>query len=78
MPNITDPTDPEIDCWSAARSRVDLGLRYSMRGRLPAAKTSARFAVRIDELFGRLRPGEAMCAPWFDSWRNGAREGDRS
>lgn len=57
MPGIIDPTDPKIDRWLRRQEpRVELVLRYWMRGHIPAAKTSAGFTVRIDELFNLLRP----------------------
>lgn len=56
MPAITNPT---LDRWLRRQpARVELALRYSIRGRFDAAKGSAAFNARIDELFALLQPGE--------------------
>jgi len=59
MPTIDNPTDPKIDRWLREQPpRVELALRYSIRGRFMRAKTSPTFNARVDELFALLQPGE--------------------
>jgi len=41
---------------------VELALRYSIRGRFDNAKNSARFNVRVDELFATIKPDEEELA----------------
>jgi hypothetical protein len=58
-----NPTDPEIDVWLRRhQARTELALRCSMRGQFDAAKNSADFNARIDELFAALYPSEAEYA----------------
>jgi hypothetical protein len=54
-----NPTDPKIDRWLRKQPpRVELALRYSIRGRLPKAKANRAFSARIDELFAAINPSE--------------------
>jgi hypothetical protein len=56
---VSEPTDPRLDSWLRKQPpRVELALRYSMRGRFMKAKASPAFSARIDELFALLKPGE--------------------
>ena len=56
---ISDPTDTKIDRWLRRQPpRVELALRYSIRGRFMKAKTNDAFNARVDELFAFLKPGE--------------------
>ena len=56
---ITNPTDPKIDHWlRKPPPRVELALRYSIRGRFRNVGDHRVFNARIDELFAILRPGE--------------------
>jgi len=46
-------SDPKIDRRLGKRPpRVELALRYSIRGQFPEAKASPRFSARVDELLG--------------------------
>jgi hypothetical protein len=56
---ISSPTDPKLNRWLRKQPpRVELALRYSMRGRFMKAKASSAFNARVDELFAVLKPGE--------------------
>ena len=50
-------TDPTIDRWLRRHQpRTELAMRYSMRSQFDAAKNSATFNARIDELFAAIKP----------------------
>lgn len=56
---ITNPTDPKIDKWLCKQPpRVELALRYIIRGRFDAAKSNTAFNRRVDALFNLQKPGE--------------------
>ena len=56
---VSSPTDPKIDRWLRKQPlRVELALRYSIRGRFHGAKANPAFNARVDELFELLRPSE--------------------
>jgi hypothetical protein len=56
---ITNRTDPKLDRWLRKQPpRVELALRYSIRGRFQKAKASPAFNARVDELFDLLKRGE--------------------
>jgi len=56
---MSNTTDPAIDDWLRRHQpRTELALRYSMRGQFDAAKNSATFNARIDELFAAIHPSE--------------------
>jgi hypothetical protein len=56
---IPSPTNPKLDRWLRKQPpRVELALRYSIRGRFDDAKASRAFNARVDELFAVLKPGE--------------------
>jgi hypothetical protein len=56
---ITASTDPLVDRWLRChRPRTELTLRYSMCGQFDAAKHSANFNARIQELFAAIHPSE--------------------
>jgi hypothetical protein len=58
-PAVTRPTDPKIDRWLRRQPpRVELALRYAVRGRFDEAKSNTAFNARVDELFAILKPGE--------------------
>jgi len=60
---MSDPTDPEIDVWLRRHQpRTELAFRCSMRGQFDAAKNSAPFNARIDELFVAIHPSEVEYA----------------
>jgi hypothetical protein len=53
------PTRPKIDRWLRKQPpRVELALRYSIRGRFRNLGDHRAFNARIDELFATLKPGE--------------------
>jgi hypothetical protein len=55
--HVTDPSDPNLDRWLREQSpKVELALRYAIRGRFrnPAARRA--YDARVDELFGRIAP----------------------
>jgi len=59
MPTIDNSTEPRIDRWLRSQEpRVELALRYAIRGRFQKAKASPAFNRRVDELFDLLKPGE--------------------
>lgn len=59
MRAMVNPNDPKIDRWLRSQEpRVELALRYSIRGRSMEAKTNAAFNARVDELFALLKPDE--------------------
>jgi len=58
-PFADNPADPTIDRWLRRhRPRTELALRCSACGQFNAAKNSATFTARIDELFAAINPSE--------------------
>jgi hypothetical protein len=54
---VYDPTDPKIDRWLRQQPpKVELALRYSMRGRFRNIIARHHFNARIDELFAQIAP----------------------
>lgn len=63
MRPIDNSTDPQIDRWMRTlEPRIELALRYCMRGQFQKAKASPTFNRRIDELFALLKPDEGELA----------------
>lgn len=62
MPNLVS-TDNATDRWLRSHQpRTELALRCSMRGQFEAAKNSAPFNARIDELYAAINPNEDQYA----------------
>jgi hypothetical protein len=54
---INNPSDPKLDRWLRKQPpRLELALRYAMRGRFRNIIARHHFSARIDELFGQLAP----------------------
>ena len=54
---INNPADPKLDLWLRTQPpRVELALRYAMRGRFSECRRCHAFNARIDELFGQIAP----------------------
>ena len=54
---ITDPSDPKLDRWLRIQPpRVELALRYAIRGRFRNVAAQRAFNARVDELFGQIAP----------------------
>ncbi len=54
---ITDPSDPKLDRWLRTQPpRVELALRYAIRGRFRNVAARRVFNARVDELFGQIAP----------------------
>jgi hypothetical protein len=53
----SDPSDPKLDRWLRTHPpRLELALRYAMRGRFRNIIARHHFNARIDELFGQIAP----------------------
>ena len=56
---ITDPSAPKLDLWLRAQPpRVELALRYAIRGKFMAHGGTLAQTARIDELFATINPSE--------------------
>ena len=54
---ITNPSDPKLDLWLRTQPpRVELALRYAIRGRFRNVVARHAFNARVDELFGQIAP----------------------
>jgi hypothetical protein len=56
---VTDPTDPKIDRWLRKQPpRLELAMRYAIRGKFLEHGRTLAHTARIDELFAMLNPSE--------------------
>ena len=59
VPTISNPTDPVTDRWLRRQPPgQELARRYAVLGRFDAAKGSAAFNTRVDDLFATIEPDE--------------------
>jgi hypothetical protein len=56
---LSNPTDPKIDRWLRKQpARVELAMRYAIRGRFMRQGGMLAHTARINELFAMLNPSE--------------------
>ena len=54
---IIDPSDPKFDLWLRTQPpRVELALRYAIRGCFRNVAARRACNARVDELFGQIAP----------------------